>query len=199
MQRQPLPQQFRPARRVALTMAALFAAGIAAASTVGSSAAAPEDDCVLGLVCPGVTVPTLPTATLPLPTTPTTTTTATTSATPSSTPAQSAPPAAGTGGSQTQAADEPFTYTIVQISARRTGPVRWIRLQLTLSKAATVVAILHRSNVPSIIAVRAARTGTTKLTVTVPRRVRAGRYSLKVVLGTGVDQYAVTRTISIPR
>ena len=195
MQRQPLPQQFRPARRVALTMAALFAAGIAAASIVGSSAAAPEDDCVLGLVCPGVTVPTLPTATLPLPTTPTTTT----SATPPSTPPQSAPPAAGTGGSQTQAADKPFTYTIVQISARRTGPVRWIRLQLTLSKAATVVAILHRSNVPSIVAVRAARTGTTKLTVTVPRRVRAGRYSLKVVLGTGVDQYAVTRTISIPR
>ena len=195
MQRQPLPQQFRPARRVALTMAALFAAGIAAASTVGSSAAAPEDDCVLGLVCPGVTVPTLPTVTLPLPTKPTTTT----SSTPSSTPPASAPPAAGTGGSQTRAVDEPFTYTIVQISARRTGPIRWIRLQLTLSKAATVVAILHRNNVPSVVAVRAARTGTNKLVVTVPRRVRGGRYSLKVVLGTGVDQYAVTQTISIPR
>ena len=72
-------------------------------------------------------------------------------------------------------------------------------MHLSLSKAATVVAILHRQNVPSIVAVRPGRKGTNTFAVTVPRRVHAGRYTLKLVLGVGVDQYAATRTISIPK
>ena len=198
MKPRSLPEQFRPPRRSVLALGALFAAGIAAASIVGSSAAAPEDDCVVGLVCPGVTVttPTLPTVTLPLPTT---TTTATTTTTSTSSGTTAVPPASGGGDSQNPAADEPFTYTIVQVSTRRVGPVRWIHMQLSLSKAATVVAILHRQNVPSIVAVRPGREGANKFAVTVPRRVHAGRYTLKLVLGVGVDQYAATRTISIPK
>lgn len=111
----------------------------------------------------------------------------------------SIPPVSDGGEAQKQAADEPFTYTIVQISARRAGPVRWIRLHLSLSKAATVVAILHRQNVPSIVAVRPGQKGTNEFELTVPRRVRGGRYTLKLVLGVGSDQYAVARTIAIPK
>src|SRR2546423_6241957 len=93
MKHPSLSARIRPVGRSALTLSALFVAGISAATIVGTSAAAPADDCVLGLVCPGVTTPTLPTVTLSLPTTPTTTSSTPPATTPGTTPA--APPTAG--------------------------------------------------------------------------------------------------------
>ena len=62
-----------------------------------------------------------------------------------------------------------------------------------------VVAVLHRNNVPSLVAIRAGRAGANTLAVPVPARIRAGRHTLKLVLGTGAEQHTFTRRISVPK
>jgi hypothetical protein len=196
----PAPRA-RPSGKSLCALACVFAAGVVAATTTTSSAA-PLDGCVLPppLTCPTVSTPTLPTVSVPLPTTtaaPPPTTTATT------TPAGTQPPPSPTGPAPAQAeagpAATPFSFSIGRISARRIGLLRRLELQLSLSHPALVVAVLHRRDVPSLVAIRAGRAGANRFTVAVPARVRAGRHTLKLVFGTGAEQHTVLRSISVPR
>jgi hypothetical protein len=202
----------RPRSAVKISaFAGLLGAGVLVA---GSSAlsATPSDDCLLPPVCPTLpapTVPTIPTVSLPTPTTtsPSTTTTPSTTTSPSdSSPATSG----GTGsvgggaaqGAETSAAapdaHAPLTYS-VRTSVRRTGGRRWIDLRLTLSQPATLVAILHRSEVPFVATVRTGKAGSNAFALSVPRRVRAGRYALRLVLATSSARHTINRRISLPK
>jgi hypothetical protein len=140
-------------------------------------------------------------AVVPLPTTPapTTTTAPATQLGPggtTSSPTQTSPtPTSGAGGTTAEA----FRYTVTRVSARRSGPFRWIDLHASLSHSATVVAVLHRSGVPALVAVRTGRAGENRFAVAVPARVRAGRYALRLVFGTGAGNQTITRRIAIPR
>lgn len=92
----------------------------------------------------------------------------------------------------------PLTYD-VRTSVRRSGRRRWIDLRVSLSQAATVVAILQRRDVPVVAAVRGGRVGENTFAVSVPRRVRPGRYALKLVLATATERRTLIRAISVPR
>jgi hypothetical protein len=92
----------------------------------------------------------------------------------------------------------PLTYSL-RASVRRTGGRRWIDLRLTLSHPATVVAIVHRSEVPFVATVRTGQAGSNTFAVSVPRRVRAGRYALRLVLATSSAHHTVNRRISLPK
>jgi hypothetical protein len=191
------PDSFAPRFRRSVLfscgIAALFAGG-ALAATATSSSAAPLDDCVVSLLvpCPTISTPALPTISVPTVSVPSGSTTA-----PTPPPASgSTTPAAPASGAS---ASESFSYTIVRTSARRTGRLRWIDVRLSLSDAATVVTVLHRRDVPSLVAVRTGRAGSNTFAVAVPTRVRAGRYTLKLVFGTATAHHTATRPISIPK
>lgn len=195
----PAPR-FRHPIRSACALALVLGAG-ALAGAVASSAAAPADNCVvLPLSCPTISTPTIPPISVPLPTTPappTTTAPATQPPAPGGTtspPAQTSP-TPGAGGTTAEA----FSYTLTRVSARRSGPFRWIDLHVSLSHTATVVAVLHRSGVPSLVAVRTGRAGENRFAVAVPARVRAGRYALRLVFGTGAGHQTITRRLAMPR
>jgi hypothetical protein len=195
----PAPR-FRPNGKTLCGLAAIFAAGLVAA-TATTSSAAPLDDCLLlPLTCPTISTPTLPPISVPLPlptTAPTTTTTTTTAQapTPSASTSSSTPPAQAGGA----AASAPFIFSVAQISARRIGGLRRIDVRLSLSHASMVVAVLHRSDVPSLVAVRAGRVGANTFLLSVPARIRAGRHTLKLVVGNGTEQRTFTQSISIPK
>jgi hypothetical protein len=198
----PAPR-FRHPIRSACALALVLGAG-ALTGAVASSAAAPADNCVvLPLSCPTISTPTIPPISVPLPTTPappTTTAPATQPPAPgdtTSTPAQTSPTPSSSGAGGTTA--EAFSYTVTGVSARRSGPFRWIDLHVSLSHDATVVAVLHRSDVPTLVAVRTGRAGENRFAVAVPARVRAGRYELRLVFGTGAGHQTITRRIAIPR
>jgi hypothetical protein len=184
----PAPR-FRHPIRSACALALVLGAG-ALAGAVASSAAAPADNCVvLPLSCPTIATPTIPPISVPLPTTPAPGGTA-------STPTQTSPtPTSGAGATTAEA----FSYTVTRVSARRSGPFRWIDLHVSLSHDATVVAVLHRRDVPALVAVRTGRAGENRFAVAVPARVRAGRYALRLVFGTGAGHQTITRRIAIPR
>jgi hypothetical protein len=194
--------RFRHPIRSACALALVLGAG-ALAWAVASSAAAPADNCVvLPLSCPTISTPTIPTISVPLPTTPGPTTTTAPATQPpapggtTSNPQQTSPtPTSGAGGTTAEA----FSYTVTRVSARRSGPFRWIDLHVSLSQTATVVAVLHRSDVPALVAVRTGRAGENRFAVAVPARVRAGRYALRLVFGTGAGHQTITRRIAIPR
>jgi hypothetical protein len=199
----PLTQvpRFRHPIRSACALALVLGAG-ALAGAVASSAAAPADNCVvLPLSCPTISTPTIPPISVPLPMTPGPTTTAPATQPPApggttSNPQQTSPtPTSGAGGTTAEA----FSYTVTRVSARRSGPFRWIDLHVSLSQTATVVAVLHRSGVPALVAVRTGRVGENRFAVAVPARVRAGRYALRLVFGTGAGHQTITRRIAIPR
>jgi hypothetical protein len=194
----PAPRA-RPSGKSLCALACVFAAGVVAA-TSATSAAAPFDGCVLPptLTCPTVSTPTLPTVSVPLPTT-----TAAPPPTTATTTAGTEPPPSPTGPAPAQAeagpAATPFSFSIGRISARRIGTFRQIDIPLSLSHPALVVAVLHRRDVPSLVAIRAGRAGANRFIVAVPARVRAGRHTLKLVFGTGAEQHTVLRSISVPR
>jgi len=187
----------RPYGKWLCALGAIFAAGVVAA-TAATSSAAPLDDCLLPLplTCPTVSAPTVPPISVPLPLPATTTTPTTTSATPT-TPSPTPNSTSPAPNDVDPAAH--FSYTVVQISARRIGSRRQIVLRLSLSHAAMVVAVLHRSGIPSLVAIRAGRPGANTFAVAVPTRIRAGRHTLKLVLGTGAEQHTFTRRISVPK
>lgn len=186
----PAPR-FRNPIRSACALAVVLGAG-ALTGAAASSAAAPDDNCVvLPLTCPTISTPTIPPISVPLP--------ATQPPAPggnTSIPIQTSPtPTSGAGGTTAEA----FSYTVTRVSAQRSGPFRWIDLRVSLSHTATVVAVLHRSDVPALVAVRTGRAGENRFTVAVPARVRAGRYALRLVFGTGAGHLTITRLIAIPR
>jgi hypothetical protein len=197
----PAPR-FRHPIRSACALALVLGAG-ALAGAVASSAAAPADNCVvLPLSCPTISTPTIPPISVPLPTTPEPTTSTAPATQPpapggtTSDPQQTSPtPTSGAGGTTAEA----FSYTVTRVSARRSGPFRWIDLHVSLSHTATVVAVLHRSGVPALVAVRTGRAGENRFAVAVPARIRAGRYALRLVFGTGAGHQTITRLIAIPR
>jgi hypothetical protein len=190
--RRPLSRPGHVAKACVMTGALI--AGVLAAGS-GALSATPADDCLLLPVCPTLPMPSLPDVSPPIPTT--------------TTPSDAEPePAGGAGpaGSGTQAGSTSgeaapaatLAYT-VRTSVRRDGKRRWIDLRLTLSQSATVVAILHRAEVPAVAAVRTGRAGSNTFAITVPRRVRAGRYALKLVLASSNAHHVVTRGVSIPK
>jgi hypothetical protein len=188
----------RPATAAKISaLAAALGAGVLAA---GSSAfsATPPSDCLLPPVCPTLPAPTVPGVSLPIPTT---TSPSDSPPEPSGAPdslgggaAQGAPTSAAAPQGQTAL----LTYS-VQTSASRQGSRRWIHLKVTLSQSATVVAIMHRTEVPVIAAVRTGRLGSNAFAVSVPRRVRRGRYALRLVLATPSARHTLNRRISIPK
>jgi hypothetical protein len=199
MLRRPLPPSarrplFRPGHVAkACLMTAALVAGVLAGGS-GALSANPADDCLLPPECPTLPVPSLPDVSLPLPTTTTTTTTPAPAGAGSAT--GSGAPAGSTSGEAAPAATLAYT---VRTSVRRNGKRRWIDLRLTLSQPATVVAILHRAQVPAVAVVRKGLAGSNAFAITVPRRVRAGRYALKLVLASSGAHNVVTRGVSIPK
>jgi hypothetical protein len=188
--RRPLPRPGYVAKACVLTTALI--SGVLAAGT-GALSANPADECLLPPACPTLPVPSLPDVSLPITTTTTTTTT---------TPASEEPEPAGgeaTASTPTSAATAPTLAYTVRASVRRTGTRRWIDLRLTLSQPATVVAILHRAEVPAVATVRTGRAGANTYAINVPRRVRPGRYALRLVLASAASRHTVTRRISIPK
>jgi hypothetical protein len=183
----------RPSRKFLCALAAVFAVGAAAASAAASFAA-PLDSCVLPVSCPTISTPTLPpiSVPLPLPLPTTTAAPATTSTTPPASSGQVAETEAAT-------ASAPFTFTVAHISARRLGGLRRIDVELSLSHAAMVVAILHRGDVPSFVGVRSGRMGTNRFLLIVPARVSVGRHTLSLVIGTGTERRTFTQSISLPK
>lgn len=183
-----------PHLRAGLAFASLFAAGLVAAIATTSSSAAPADDCVLPISCPTlptVTLPTISVPSLPLPTSSTTTT--------STPPASPAPPAPSGSGSAAAVPAASFRYTVTRVAVRKTARARWIDVQLSLSQAATVVAVLHKRGVPSLVAIRGGKSGANRYALTVPARVKAGRYTFKLVFGLGTEHHTFTRPVSVPR
>ena len=173
-------------------LAAFLVLGVLAAGTSAFSAT-PADDCPLPPVCPVVPVPTLPEVSVPGLTT-----------TSPSDPAPDTGPAGATGGGASPTAPVPtgeaavLTY-VVRASVRKKSNRRWIDLRLSLSHPATVVAILQRAQVPLVAAVRTGRPGANAFVVSLPRRVRAGRYALKLVLATANSRRTVTRALLVPK
>jgi hypothetical protein len=176
-----------PTRRVAAggALLALLTAGLFAAFAT-TSAAAPAEECPvpLPLECPAL--PPLP---VELPAT------ATTTQPPPAAPAPATAPAASPQPAETvAAAAAPFTFA-VRSSARKSGARRWIDLRISLSHPAAVVAVLRRGQVPHVASVFKGSVGTSAFVISVPRRVRAGRYVLDVVLARAEDQQTVSRRV----
>ena len=170
-----------------LLLGGIFSAGVASSSASRSSA------CVLPSVCSSLPLPTLPEVPLPVETGTNTTSSGGTA------PGRPGPP------SQTNVVpsgvDEPaapLSFTVRTIM-RRTGGRRWIDLQVSLSEAAAVVAILQRRSSPVLAAVRTARPGANAFVLTLPRRVRSGRYELKIVLATATVTRTLHRRVSVPK
>jgi len=165
---------------LAAGLATLFAAGLGA-STVSASSAATDPDCIV-IQCPTISTPTLP----ELPTTSTplggtsTTTPSTTTPAPAPTPGGSTPPPASGQPAATPSAA--FSYSVARVWLKRTAGVRRLSIELSLSHPATIVSVLHRGGVPSLVDVRSGRAGTTTLTLALNRRIKAGRYTLRLVL-----------------
>ena len=100
---------------------------------------------------------------------------------------------------ESQAAPEAFTYAFTRFAALRKNQVRRIVGTMSLNKAATFVAVLRRQDVPYVVAVDTRQPGTSSVSLVVPRRMRAGRYTLELHLGLGDRRYTVKRTIGIPK
>jgi len=179
---------------LAVGLATLFAAGLGA-STVSASSAATAPDCIV-IQCPTISTPTLPglpTVSTPLGGTSTTTPSTTTTSAPtsgSSTP----PPASGQ-----PAATSAFSYSVARVSLKRTAGIRRLSIELSLSHPATIVSVLHRGGVPSLVDVRSGRAGTTTLTLALNRRIKAGRYTLRLVFARAEEHYTYTRSVTVPK
>jgi hypothetical protein len=172
---------------LAVGLATLFAAGLGT-SVVSTSSAATASDCIV-IQCPTISTPTLPglpTVSTPLGGTSTTT--------PSTTIAASPSP-----GGQPAATPSAFSYTVARVSLQRTAGIRRLSIELSLSHPATIVSMLHRGGVPSLVDVRSGRAGTTTLTLALNRRIKAGRYTLRVVFARAEDHYTYTRRVTVPK
>jgi hypothetical protein len=189
----PAPSSPRRGAMFAVGLVALFATG-AGASLVSTSSAATDADCIV-IQCPTISTPTLPaipTVSTPLGATSTVTTTTTA---PAPTPAGSTPPASG----QPAAAPSAFSYRVARVSLKRAAGIRRLRIELSLSQPATIVSVLHRGGVPSLVDVRSGRVGTTTLTLALNRRIKAGRYTLRLVFARAEDHYTYTRRVAVPK
>jgi hypothetical protein len=173
---------------VGLVFGAPLAGGGFAASAVPVHAARPLD-CIAPVLCPTVTVPTLPTVSLPLPTTGTTTTsTASTSTT--GDPAR-------TSEDSSQQPSSAFLFTL-RMSVHSRQHKRWVALRLSLSQDATVAASLLRDCAVVTAARYAARAGSNRLQLTVPARAKGGVVRLTVDLTAGATRRRVVRRLVLP-
>jgi hypothetical protein len=212
-QRSPAPTLPRRVK-LAVGIAMLFATGLGA-STISTSSAATAADCIV-IQCPTISTPTLPTIstpTLPTISTPlgtTSTTTPSTTSAPAPTPSGSTlggptpggptpggptPPASG----QSAATPSAFSYTVARVSLKRTAGVRRLSIEVSLSQPATIVSVLHRGGVPSLVDVRGGRAGTTTWALTLNRRIKAGRYTLRLVFAKAEEHYTYTRRVAVPK
>ena len=191
----PAPTSPRRGVMLAVGLATLFAAGLGA-SMVSTSSAATGADCVV-IQCPTISTPTLPG--LPTISTPlggTSTAMPSTTTAPAATPGGSTPtPASG----QPAATPSAFNYRVARVSFRRTAGVRRLSIELSLSQPATIVSVLHRGGVPSLVDVRSGRAGTTTLTLALGRRIKAGRYTLRLVFARAEEHYTYTRRVAVPK
>lgn len=187
----PSPSPARGRRITAgLALCALLATGCFAAAAVPVHAARPLD-CVTPVLCPTVSVPTLPTVSLPLPTSPASTT-ATTQATTSTTEEQPR-----TSDDSSQQPSSVFVFTL-QTSVHSRQHRRWVELRLSLSQDATVAATLLRSRAVVTSARYAAHAGSNRLNLTVPAGAKRGAARLTVDLTAGTTHRRVVRTIVLP-
>lgn len=191
----PAPTSPRRGVRLAVGLATLCAAGLGT-SVVSTSSAATASDCIV-IQCPTISTPPLPglpTVSTPLGGTSTTTPSTTIAASP--TPGGSTPPPAS---GQPAATPSAFSYTVARVSLQRTAGVRRLSIELSLSHPATIVSMLRRGGVPSLVDVRSGRAGTTTLTLALNRRIKAGRYTLRLVFARAEDHYTYTRRVTVPK
>jgi hypothetical protein len=186
--------------RLAAGLTTLFAAGIAA-SVISTSSAATRDDCIV-IQCPTIPTPTLPVS-VPLGATTTTATTPTgttsSAAAGMTTPQASNPSGAAAPASGQPAASTAFSYTVSRVSVKRTSGARRLAIEVALSQPATIVSVLHRGGVPSLVDVRGGQAGTTKFTLALDRRIKAGRYTLRLVFAKAEERFTYTRRVAVPR
>lgn len=188
----PDPSPARGRRIIAgLALCALLAGGCFAATAVPVHAARPLD-CVTPVLCPTISVPTLPTVSLPLPTTPTSTTST-----------QPTPTSATTGDPPQTPEDSPQQPSSAFLFALRTSVHarqhrRWVELRLSLSQDATVGVSLLRRRVIVTTARYAARAGSNRFSLTVPAGAKAGAALLTVDMTAGRTHRHVVRRLVLP-
>lgn len=90
--------------------------------------------------------------------------------------------------------------TISRLAVRKVNGRRTVRLTLNVTRETDVTAQLRKST--RVVASRSARltAGTRVVTVAVPRRAKAGLYTLRVVLrDLNAKSFALSRSVRIPR
>jgi hypothetical protein len=145
-------------------------------------------DCVTPVLCPSVSVPTLPTVSLPLPTTNSSTTQPTTATTDD--------PARTTQDSPQQPSSALALTLRTSVHARQHR--RWVELRLSVSQAASVVANLVRSRTVVARGRYAARAGSNRFNLNVPQRANGGPALLTVDLTADAAHRQVVRALILP-
>jgi hypothetical protein len=188
----PNPSPASGRRTIAgLALCALLVGGCFAATAVPVHAARPLD-CVTPVLCPTVSVPTLPTVSLPLPTIATTTTS--TQPTPTTTTTDDPPRTSEDSPQQPSAA---FLFTLrTSVHARQHR--RWVELRLSLSQDATLATSVLRSRAIVTTARYAARAGSNRFNLTVPARAKGGAVLLTVDMTAGTTHRRVVRRLFLP-
>ena len=101
------------------------------------------------------------------------------------------------GGQQSQATQ--LRALIYSVRVARSKGQRRIVVRLTINEPASVTISLRQGTKAVVSTIFRRPQGASTLTVAVPRRVKSGRYSLRLLVTAGSRAQVLTRSVSVPR